>query len=152
MYVLKPGVKRDPVRRWALPDRIFFGHGACHILAGVYLEAPPFKGLYGERIEPLAGAPGSHVYVTDGVIAFDYHGYTRWSELLEHTKTKARRLWPGWDCALTDLPMDVLVSGPKSRTYEGLWLREPKQFLHDAMPRAETFVARFPPPPMAKRD
>jgi hypothetical protein len=45
MYILKPGIKRDPERRWALPDRIFFGHGACHILAGVYLENPPLRGF-----------------------------------------------------------------------------------------------------------
>jgi hypothetical protein len=25
-----------------------------------------------------------------------------------------------------------------------LWLREPRQYLHDALPRAHAFVARFP--------
>src|SRR5204863_8719252 len=34
MYVLKHGIKKNPEKRWALPDRIFFGHGACAILAG----------------------------------------------------------------------------------------------------------------------
>jgi hypothetical protein len=33
MCFLKGGIKRNPERRWALPDRIFFGFGACHILA-----------------------------------------------------------------------------------------------------------------------
>lgn len=32
MYVLKQGMKSDPHRRWSLPDRIFFGYGACHAL------------------------------------------------------------------------------------------------------------------------
>lgn len=31
--MLKPGIKTDPLRLWGLPDRIFFGHGACQFLA-----------------------------------------------------------------------------------------------------------------------
>lgn len=42
--------------------------------------------------------------------------------------------------------MDVLVSEPKARRYDGLRLREPGQFLHDALPRARAFLDRFPPP------
>jgi len=38
MYLLKPGVKGNPVRRWNLPDRVFFACGACHILAHAFLE------------------------------------------------------------------------------------------------------------------
>ena len=45
MYVLKRGVKKDPQRRWNLPDRIFFGYGACHILAGAFLAAAYGFGL-----------------------------------------------------------------------------------------------------------
>jgi hypothetical protein len=47
---------------------------------------------------------------------------------------------------LVDLPKDVLISEAKSRQFEGLWLREPKQFLHDALPRADRFLNRFPAP------
>jgi hypothetical protein len=36
-----------------------------------------------------------------------------------------------------------LVSEHKSRTYEGLWLREPKQFPHDPLPRAHRFIDRL---------
>ena len=47
MYVLKPGLK---TKTWlgigALPDRIFFGHGACHILAGVFLETLRAVGIH----------------------------------------------------------------------------------------------------------
>jgi hypothetical protein len=56
---------------------------------------------------------------------------------------KANRWWPGWNSTLIELPPDVLVSEAKSRTYGGLWLREPKQFLHDAMPRAELYLDRI---------
>lgn len=75
MYVLKHGIKRNPEKRWALPDRIFFGHGACAILAGTFLEHPPLEGFYGERIIPAENFSGNHIYVTNGMIAFDYHGY-----------------------------------------------------------------------------
>jgi hypothetical protein len=77
MYVLKPGIKADPHRRWSLPDRVFFGHGACHILAGVFLDRPPLPYFYAERVIPAEGFAGNHVYVTNGIIAFDYHGYSR---------------------------------------------------------------------------
>ena len=46
------------------------------------------------------------------------------------------------DGTLVPLPQDVLVSEAKSRTYDGLWLREPGQFLHDALPRARAFLVR----------
>jgi hypothetical protein len=62
-------------------------------------------------------------------------------------KRKADRWWSGWDAELIQLPEEVLVSEPKSRTYEGLWLREPGQFLFDAMPRAQRYLQRFPAPP-----
>ncbi|TGS09904.1 hypothetical protein EN830_35295, partial [Mesorhizobium sp. M1C.F.Ca.ET.187.01.1.1] len=84
MYVLKHGIKKNPEKRWALPDRIFFGHGACAILAGTFLKHPPLEGFYGERIIPGEGFSGNHIYVTNGVIAFDYHGYCARERLLEH--------------------------------------------------------------------
>jgi hypothetical protein len=58
-------------------------------------------------------------------------------------RRKAGRWWPGWECELIELPTDVLISESKSRTYDGLWLRQPDQFLHDALPRAHRFLDRF---------
>lgn len=48
MYKLKPGIKKDQMRRWALPDRIFLGNGACAILAGVFLREAPLAGFYSD--------------------------------------------------------------------------------------------------------
>ncbi|MCT7377156.1 hypothetical protein [Chelativorans salis] len=45
-----------------LPDRVFFGHGAC-----IFSRAHSI---------PSDGFAGNHIYVTDGEIAFDYHGYS----------------------------------------------------------------------------
>ena len=34
-----PGfTKRDPLKRWSVPDRVFFACGSCHILAHAFLE------------------------------------------------------------------------------------------------------------------
>jgi hypothetical protein len=150
MYILVPGIKEDPVQRWALPERVFFACGACHILAYAFLEAYPKSDFAPVWIKPARGFTGSHIVAVRDDTAFDYHGYSSWSRLLEHTRRKANRWWPGWTAELIPLPKDVLVSERKSREYDNydrLWLREPGQYLHDALPRAQQFLRRFPAPP-----
>lgn len=97
MYRLSAGIEKDPVKRRALADRVFFTCGACHILAYAFLERYP-------------------------------------------------RGWRGWRAELIELPIDVLVSEATPRQHDGLWLREPRQFFHDARPRAPQFPDRFPAP------
>ncbi len=143
MYILRPGIKQDPLQRWALPDRVFFACGACHILAYAFLSRYPGSRFGPLWIKPARGFTGNHILVARNDTAFDYHGYSSLKVLLDHTGLKARRWWPGWTAAVIPLPMDILISEEKSREYEGLWLREPKQFLHDALPRAEQFLSRF---------
>jgi hypothetical protein len=45
VYRVDGEAKRNPVRRWAFPDRVFFACGACHILAwpsfAAFLSAGP---------------------------------------------------------------------------------------------------------------
>jgi hypothetical protein len=146
VYVIPREVKRDPARQWALPDRVFFAAGACHIAAYAFLERYPDAGFTALWQKPAPGFWGNHLFVVRDDVAFDYHGYTSLAALLAHERRKANRWWPGWSCELVPLPADVLVSEAKSRTYDRLWLREPTQFLHDALPRARRFLARFPPP------
>jgi hypothetical protein len=38
MIFRSPAAKRDLIQSWGRPDRPFFASGACHILAGVFLE------------------------------------------------------------------------------------------------------------------
>ena len=147
MFRLGPGIKSDPVKRWNLSERVFFACGACHILAYAFLEAYPDQGFGAIWIRPAAGFTGNHVCVTSGETAFDFHGYRCEQALVAHHWAKGRRWWPGWNGSFVSLPQDVLISNMKSRTYDGLWLREPGQFLHDAMPRAKAFLARFGAPP-----
>lgn len=149
MYRLAPGVKQDPHRRWALPDRVFFASGACHVLAFAFLQREAARRTeHGCRpiwIKPAAGFTGNHIFVAGPGFVFDYHGYRDRDRLLAHTWAKARRWWPGWDATVIELPPEVLASERLSLGWPGLHLREPGQFLHDAMPRARQFLARFPP-------
>jgi len=150
MYRLRTkGAKRDPVKQWQLPDRAFFSRGACHILSYAFLKAYASSGFAPIWIRPIVGYTGNHIVVVRGQLAFDYHGYCDWPRLFVHMKRKANRWWPGWNATLVNLPEDVLISESKSRSYDGLWLKEPKQFLIDAMPRAQSYLKRFPAPPKA---
>ena len=121
----------------------FFANGACQVLAFAFLERYPELGFHARWIKPAAGFTGNHIYVTDGIKAFDYHGLTTERRLLAFGFKRSRRSFPGWDATLVDLPTDVLVSEQRSRQIEGLWLREPKQFLYDALPRARSFLDKF---------
>ncbi len=147
MYKIPGPTKRDPVLRWNLPDRVFFAYGACQVLAWAFMERYAQAGFRAVWVRPVAGFAGNHIVAVRGDLAFDYHGYSDWPALLAHMRDKAGRWWPGWDCTLVDLPAGVLVSEAKSLTYDGLHLREPGQFLHNALPRARRFLDRFPPPP-----
>ena len=139
--------KNDPVKRWALPDRVFFACGACHILAWVLFEQYPDQKATPLWFCPGDGYIGSHIVVASDNWIFDYHGFSCREKYIEHTIKGAQRKWRGWHASLVELPKEVLVSEKLSRNYIGLWLREPNQFLHNALPRARKFLGRFPPPP-----
>jgi hypothetical protein len=147
MYMLRTkGGKRDPVKQWGLPEKVFFACGACHILGYAFLRAYPDSGFAPIWIRPANGHTGNHIVLVRDHLAFDYHGYSNWPRLFAHMRRRANQWSPGWDATLIDLPEDVLVSESKSRLYDGLWLKEPKQFLFDAMPRAQAYLRRFPAP------
>ena len=51
-----PGfTKRDPLKRWSVPDRVFFACGSCHILAEAFLERYGEAGRWITRIKPAPG-------------------------------------------------------------------------------------------------
>jgi hypothetical protein len=147
MYRLRTkGAKSDSEKRWALPDRVFFACGACHVLSYAFLEryrSPDMKALW---LKPKPGFTGNHIFVATDSWVFDYHGYSERERFLDHTYARARTWWPDWEATLVELPRHVLVSEAASRTYDGLRLREPGQFLHNALPRARAYLDRFPPP------
>lgn len=140
MYTLKPGIKRDPVRRWALPDRIFFGFGGCHILAGVYLRRPPLPGFHAERIIPTGDLAGNHVYVTDGEIAYDFHGYSAKRSLLRHhTDAWSDHYGGDWNCTIEQVDFDLLDTRQLNRRK----MLGPDQYQGDAAARARAFIDRM---------
>jgi hypothetical protein len=42
---------------------------------------------------------------------------------------------------------DAVVSRRRAREYDGLWMKEPQEFLFDPLPRARRFPQKFPAPP-----
>ena len=140
MYRMKPEIKKDPARRWALPDRVFFGNGACHILAGVFLEMEPLPAFFAERIIPGEGFAGYHIYVTNGVIAFDYHGYSSRQKLLEHhTTVWAREYAEGWNCTLEYVAFDLLNTTELNRRK----MLGPDQYNGNSINRAQKYIERI---------
>ena len=103
MFFPKTNVKNDPLRRWHRPDRHFFANGACQVLAFAFLERYPDMGFHARWIKPAAGFTGNHIYVTDGINAFDYHGLTTEQRLLAFSFKRGRRFFPGWAATLVDL-------------------------------------------------
>ena len=147
MYQLRTrGAKREPVKNWALPEKVFFACGACHVLAYAFLKRYPDSGFAPIWIRPARGYTGNHIVVVRGNLAFDYHGYSDWRALFDHLKQRAQQRWRGWNADLIDLPEQVLISELESKKYDGLCLREPTQFLFNALPRAHTFLERFAAP------
>lgn len=138
--------KNDPVMRWNLPDRVFFACGACHILAHAFLKRFGTDDMTPLWLHPHKGFTGNHILVAWDSWVFDYHGYSHRQKFIDHYFLRARQHRSGWDAEIKPLPRDVLISEEKSRQFDGLWLREPKQFLHDALPRAERFLDRFASP------
>ncbi|GEP54306.1 hypothetical protein [Reyranella soli] len=138
---------QDQVTRWALPDRVFFACGACHILAHAFLErygAPQHEVTW---IRPVPGYWGNHIIVGTTDWVFDFHGYSRREAFFVHAWKRNRWLWPGWEATLVPLPSEVLISGMRSQEFDRrLKLRAPQQFLHDALPRARRYLERFPAP------
>lgn len=140
MYILGSGIRKDPARRWALPDRIFFGYGACAILAGVFLLRPDSRDFHAERIIPGDGFAGNHIYVTDGIVAFDFHGYSLRFSLLRHfTSGWSNSYNTGWTCRVERVEFNLLnTAGLNQHKMLG-----PDQYLKDPIGRAAAFVDRI---------
>jgi hypothetical protein len=122
-----------------MPNRIFFGHVACHVLAGAFLLRPPLPNFYAERIVPGQGFAGSHIYVTNGQIAYDYHGYCSRMRLLPHfTAGWAKQYHEGWNCALEVVEFNLLDTGELNKRK----MLGPDQYRHNSIPRARNFIER----------
>lgn len=67
----------------------------------MYLGNPPLRGFYAERIVPADGLAGNPIYVTDGTLAFGYHGYAMRTKLAQYyTSNWAGISDAGWNARL----------------------------------------------------
>ena len=77
--------------------------------------------------------------MTNGVIAFDYHGYSARERLLEHHGRGWASHSPGWYCTLEGVDFDLLDTVELNRRK----ILGPDQYLHDPIPRALRFLRRI---------
>ncbi|WP_202981917.1 hypothetical protein [Roseobacter cerasinus] len=142
MFRPRHNLKNDPEKRWRQSDRVFFGFGACHILAGVFLETPPLDGFYAEWIVPSEDFGGTHIYVTNGVLAFDFRGYSLRQNLLQRHFRHHQDLYPGWSAVVEEIDFPLLdTTEVNKRKHLG-----PDQYFDDPRPRARAFIAAIPVP------
>ena len=139
--------KKDLEKRWALPDRLFFACGTCHILAYAFLKCYNLPDVKVFWIKPHGAHTGNHIFITwetsGSEWVFDYHGVSNRDIYLAHYWKRARQQFPGWDASLVELFPDALIDGWGSTKYDGLWLRAPHQYFDNPLPRADKFLARL---------
>ena len=92
-----------------------------------------------ERIIPAEGFSGNHIYVTNGIIAFDYHGYSSRERLLVHHEKGWTAYSAGWHCAIARVDFDLLDTTELNRRK----ILGPDQYLHDPVPLARRFLQRI---------
>jgi len=147
MIFIDKKTKQDPIARWNLPDETFFAAGACQVLAYAFIERFSAFGFYPLWIRPVEGFRGNHIVCSNWEFVFDYQGIQEYAVFFTQLEMemKQRALsdpsFEGWTHDLVAFPAEYLISEEKSKGY-GLWLRQPDQFLHDAMPRAQRYVDR----------
>lgn len=138
--------RKDPFLSWARDDQAFFAAGACHILAEMFRQLHYGEGYKMIFIKPKDNKPGMHVYVTNGVWAFDHNGWTLEEELLRVTKTAYAKRYEGWD-------FERIVVGDELGSFEAFCHennhRLPWQFAYLPWERAHAYIKKFPSEPPA---
>src|SRR5450432_3316565 len=124
---------------WARPDDEFFAAGACHVLAGMFLEAYPFAGFRALLIRPAPSFRGSHVVVASSALVFDCRGWTPRERFLSLYSDAYRAVFPDWQYEL------VAVDDPIGRAFCNEHRhRHPSQFFQNPLARAKEFLRKFP--------
>ncbi|MFT5613065.1 MAG: hypothetical protein ACI8Q6_000339 [Granulosicoccus sp.] len=86
------------------------------------------------------GFAGSHIYVTDGVTAFDFCSYSlRSNRLIHHTNGWSNNSASGWTCRIEPVDFDILNMVDLNQ----LKFLAPDQYLHDPIARAVAFIGRI---------
>ncbi len=95
------------------------------------------QGFERVHIRPHGNMPGNHVYVTDGIWAFDFNGWTKEVELLEVYENAYATKHPGWkyDKAIIK---DDLEAFCKNNNHRSPW-----QFPYLPRERAYKYIKQF---------
>lgn len=136
-----PEERKDRFLSWKRPDISFFASGACHILAYLFIELHPNEGYKLIQIKPKEGFSGTHLYVSNGIWAFDFNGWTPEKFLLAETKKAYSHVYPGWD-------FDRIVINDSLEDFcKNNFHRMPYQFAHLPWERAYNYINKFPSTP-----
>ena len=85
----------------------------------------------------MAGHTGSHIYATNGLIFFDFHGYVVREKLLARYWAGYQVRYPGWDAKIAKIDFPLLDTQElNARKHLG-----PDQYFDDPIPRARSFIA-----------
>lgn len=136
-----PAERADPFLSWARDDVHFFAAGACHILADLFIQLHPNEGFERIHIKPHDPHPGNHVYVTDGIWAFDYGGWTKEQDLLAITERAYQLKYPGWKFERMVVKDDLETFCRKNHH------RLPYNYAYLPWERAYAFLKQFPASP-----
>lgn len=133
-----PAQKVDLAACWLRSDQEFFSSGACHILAGAFLEAHPRSVFQAYLLQPAGGFRGAHVLVAGDDVTFDWKGYQPRSDYLRSFEQERQMTMPGWYCSM------IPVSDPLGwRFCRRFHHRHPSQFPDDVLARARRFCLKL---------
>jgi hypothetical protein len=118
--------RADQLQSWGRDDQAFFAAGACHILAWAFMKSHPGKGFSIYALRERGETHPFHVYVSDGLWAFDHCGWTLSTELREAYEAEVLKIQSDLEtfCAEHDH-------------------RLPEQFAHLPWQRASDYIARY---------
>ena len=131
--------KRDLEAGWRRFDRSFFASGACHILTHEFLKRGEFKDFHPYSIVPESDFRGSHVFASDGILVFDYHGWSDYSNFMDHYFQKIKRIFPGWRGGLFDISQHFW----SEKWFTDTCSRRPHQYYIDPTERANAFIELY---------
>jgi hypothetical protein len=135
-----PAEKADLEGSWRRSDEDFFGAGACHVLASVFLDLHPSSGYRTLLIVPSVGHRGRHVVVASTELVFDFNGYTPRSFYFAELLRLHREREPDWTASLVEVELEVDPAGWEFCLKYAH--RHPTQFFRDPLPRARAFIRR----------
>jgi hypothetical protein len=118
--------RADQLLSWQRDDQPFFAAGACHILAWAFMRTRPDTGYEIHALRRPGEAHAHHVYVSDGLWAFDHCGWTLASELRQ-----------AYEAELIIIRSDLETFCAQHSH------RLPEQFAYLPWQRAHDFIARF---------